>query len=1239
MASEFVSRLPEPTSEQDQIIRSRLTKMAWQVKLTDLIGSLMLLIIALLAFFVLVAIVDHWILPLGSVGRFAAFTAMLAGLGYFVAAVGFRFFWKRINPAYAAHTIERSQPALKNSLVNYLLFRSQPSAVHAGVFEALRQRAAGDLSHVDIDAVVDRSKTIFIGYALAAVFALAAIYSVLSPKSTLQTVQRVVAPWQNISRPARVQISDVAPGNTTVFVGSTVSVSAAIEGLRETETVSLYYSTADGQVIDNRVQLVSDSRTFRYQGVLPVGSDGVRQELQYRIEAGDAVAGPFTIGVQAEPAIVVEQLEYEYPAYTQRPNAIAARQADVQALEGTRVTIVARANYPIQSARIEFDPDTSGERTSAAARRSLAMTVDGTNARGVFTLTLDESRRRAEHATYQIRFTTVDGDANPFPTLHQIEVVPDLPPEIETLTPETIKVEVPEDGRQPIEIRAVDPDFGLTRVTLRAVAGSEELFDEELFADQKGRLGQSISKFDFEPRRYNLQSGSRVSWWAVAEDNRTSPDSGLADPNTVRTPTYEIVITPSRRGAANGGGSKSPSTDKPNDSSKDESAADSESEQDDQGKGDQTSDDTTSDEGSDASSGESDSSATGESETGGAEEGDSKGPNDGKSPQAGKSDQQSGEVSDSDTGESGNQQGGGSGPEGGSKSKSPQNGGGEGSAADDTDGSGSSDASGGTAGASKPADSSSDNNNATRDNGGGGTPTGQPQSGNGSGDSPNDPSQPLHDGEVFEKIEQYRREQQQKAAQNGASGRPAGDASEGSEAGNNREAGNNSPSPSPADDPGAKGANANNAPGQNSQANNPAGSRNSQSPRPNETPANRNGNDGAGQDAGNQTPNAAERQADQEHGDGRAERTNAGDGGKPRGPRETESSQQSPKAGEETPATKPGMGDNGEAGAGQRADQNTGSPSSRGKNKDRPKSQQPDNGRNQPDNEGQPSSDSKNQSDSTGGQSGDRSGGGKQGGGQGANQAGNDSAGSNSSADEGAGASSESGDGETGNQAGDQQVADDQTGNAGSQAGAGSTARQGSGDQPDNQPANQPSDANPAQPNANPNSQSSPTPPQPNAAGRQPGGGGLPMGGGSGTNNSNASPGSNLPTEVPDGEKANLDYARKATDLTLDFLEQQQEQPDRELLDELGWTPDDLRKFVQRWRRMKDEAETDAANRQELDESLRSLGLRPPTARVRGGDDRGDTIRNVSQSGDRSAPPSKYRDLFNAFKKGTARSQ
>ncbi|MCA9224883.1 MAG: hypothetical protein KDA47_04700, partial [Planctomycetales bacterium] len=738
MASDFVSRLPEPTSDQDQIIRSRLSKMAWQVKLTDLIGSMMLLIIALLAFFVLAAIVDHWIMPLGTVGRFAAFGTMLVGLAYFLAMVAYRFLWKRINPAYAAHTIERSQPALKNSLVNYLLFRSQPTAVHAGVFEALRQRAAGDLSHVDIDAVVDRSKTIFIGYALAAVFALAAIYSVLSPKSTLQTVQRVVAPWQNISRPARVRISEVTPGNTTVFAGSTITVSAAIEGLRETETVSLFYSTADGQVTDNRVELVSDSRTFRYQGVLPVGSEGVRQELQYRVEAGDAVAGPFTIAVQAEPAIIVEQLEYEYPAYTQRPKAVLARQADVQALEGTRVTIVARANYPIQSARIEFDPDETSERASAA-RRSVSMTVDGTNARGVFTLKLDESRRRAEHATYQIRFTTSDGDANPFPTLHQIEVVPDLPPEIETLTPATLKVEVPEDGRQPIEIRAVDPDFGLTRVTLRAVAGSEELFDEELFADRKGRLGQSISKFDFEPRRYNLKAGSRVSWWAVAEDNRTSPDAGLAEPNTTRTPTYEIVITPSRRGEANGGGSKSPSTDKPNDSSKDDSAAaDSETEQDNQGKGDEASDDKASDEGNDASNGESDSSASGESETGGAEDGDSKGPNDGKSPQAGKSDQQSGEVSDSETGESGNQQGGGEGPEGGSKSKSPQNGGGKGSAADDTDGSGSSDASGGQAGASKPADSSSDNSNAARDNGGGGTPTGQPQGGSGGGDSSND---------------------------------------------------------------------------------------------------------------------------------------------------------------------------------------------------------------------------------------------------------------------------------------------------------------------------------------------------------------------------------------------------------------------------------------------------------------------------------------------------------------------
>ena len=76
--------------------------------------------------------------------------------------------------------------------------------------------------------------------------------------------------------------------------------------------------------------------------------------------------------------------------------------------------------------------------------------------------------------------------------------------------------------------------------------------------------------------------------------------------------------------------------------------------------------------------------------------------------------------------------------------------------------------------------------------------------------------------------------------------------------------------------------------------------------------------------------------------------------------------------------------------------------------------------------------------------------------------------------------------------------------------------------------------------------------------------GGLPGDRQGGTPNPNA--------EVPEGEAANLEYANLHTDMVLEYLKDQQENPDRELMDELGWTQDDLKAFLDRWQSLKEKA-------------------------------------------------------------------
>jgi hypothetical protein len=107
--------------------------------------------------------------------------------------------------------------------------------------------------------------------------------------------------------------------------------------------------------------------------------------------------------------------------------------------------------------------------------------------------------------------------------------------------------------------------------------------------------------------------------------------------------------------------------------------------------------------------------------------------------------------------------------------------------------------------------------------------------------------------------------------------------------------------------------------------------------------------------------------------------------------------------------------------------------------------------------------------------------------------------------------------------------------------------------------------------------------------------------------------------------------------MVLQHLKDEAHRPDPELLKRLGWTPEDLAAFLRRWEALARAAEEDPGNRRELDEALRSLGLRDPALRKRSGGNVSDQQRDLRDAGNRSSPPPAYRELFDAFRKGAAR--
>ncbi|MDA8744685.1 hypothetical protein N9N28_08640 [Rubripirellula amarantea] len=1202
-------------SASDELIETRIDEACRALWWAECVRRCLRLVQGILVALFAWIVIDQWIYSPSPLIRTLGFAFGSSAVAVYL----YRYLWSlrgtSVQPEYAARSLERNYPELRHALTSYVTLRPhrEDGGLSGRVVRSLGSSTAGYLQKRD-ELPLEATGTMRWWIATAIMLAGLLLYAALSPKDSLQSATRLLAPIAEIAPATRVSISDVTPGDTDAIAGRTIEVRAKVQGNTASDDMQVRVELASGTKTYPLVKS-EDPSSSNYQSEisLPTSAAG---NVPYSLFAGDATAGPFVLRVEDVPVVSLESIRYEPPAYT-GITPYSRTTGAISAIDGTQITIVARCNRPVTRGAIQFNPKRIGNNIQATdGAIDLKVSQDGMQVNVQFPLKIALGRsREVRRDSYRIKVWDAADSSNPEPIIYPIDIIADLAPEIAIMLPTRSSQDVPLGAQQMIEVHASDADFGLTEIRLQMRSGIQVIDEPVLWAHEKGKVGNQVAEYRFRPAEMGLMVGDVVRIAAIATDNRRIANG---DANTATTDPIELRIVAD---------AEVPPPGQPNE--------DGLSEPDQQPAADLTDDNAPDEEASDGGSPDGNSDGNGK-----AEEGDQQG-----------AQGQSGGSGDS----ADQQQSGGTGGDGTSEKE------GEGGESEASESEGmNQDPNSGTQ------DSTSQNSGTQNQNSGTQNP-GDPDSGAQGSDGRDQGAQEANDDQSGQGDEPQPRQpdgsqngDQRPSSDQGAmepgtdskSGTSSGSEDPGSQSSAEQPSSNETSSDSPNRDPDSSGSPQTDGAGNQQNGN----------------PQNRSQDGTNPQGEGNPTDTQTDEQEGPPQHDGEAferirdflenQKKRQGDqSGKPQ--EQSSDENRDPEAA--NPQSHDSETSDSETSDSETSDSETsGSESNASESNsaqesgDRDSSDAPSGGKPKPNDSANPSRDGDDGKPEGGGQGdspsqpgsdGQRGDGNQSSGGQNPQSP---QTGSDPNAESAADSMSDdaSGSGDSDNQGtGGESPTDENTAkeNATGEDPNGDSDDEGTGNESGNESGKESpeansgsqspsSDAGSSQSGSEPNGE--PTPGKQNSENMSPSMEGTP-------GSTDGSEGNVAGEQIQDPvDKINQDYAKKATDMVLDYLDQTRDQPNQELLDKLNWTEADMQRFRDRWQNIRELEKSPTQNadaKRDLEDALRSLGLKPPsrTSNTQNRDNR-DALRGLRDSGNRRPPPAAYRDAFDAFRRALA---
>ncbi|MCD4669943.1 MAG: hypothetical protein K8S14_05815, partial [Actinomycetia bacterium] len=439
---------------------------------------------------------------------------------------------RKQNDAQTARFVEQAIPELRNNLINSVLLSQDTEQQQAGLVQLAIREAADDTRKVNFKKSISTRPVR--RWSLAALISCAILvgFAILQTGPLTRGLLAVMAPGAYVPNRGTVELLELSPGDTTIFAGQSVTLSARVRNDRG--------QTLKGEVIfdDGRKSQAMLAGGAYSVFTLPLGR--VDQTFRYAVRIGDTRwprDKPFYT-VNIIQAVDVEDIRIglKHPAYTGLKDEELVRNvsdASFDAPLGTLATVTLRLSASIPAVMIER-PGAAAEQMHPSLGNKNFTSTFSVDAHGGYRIVLRDSEGRNLQQFPQGDQSKA-GASNPDQNgYYNIRAIADPAPKIRFLAPGRDIAAGP--GRKVrLKIRAFDK-YGLESVKL--LIGLDKSTPKEITLRP---TAGDIYEFDYTiDKKLADDKGLTIVYYATATDRRNLPNR--LGPQTTRSGKFKILV-------------------------------------------------------------------------------------------------------------------------------------------------------------------------------------------------------------------------------------------------------------------------------------------------------------------------------------------------------------------------------------------------------------------------------------------------------------------------------------------------------------------------------------------------------------------------------------------------------------------------------------------------------------------------------------------------------------------------